>query len=587
MSSHLETTEIISGQKNLLTARWNDVWLHSKYDPITEAKRQYSALPIGSETKCFLLIGGGLGYLLDEILNQYEGKVLWIEYNSILSNECLKKVSISEAIRKGRLELVGQPVEEDGWRRLLLEYAVSDMAIAVHRASAQANAEYAQIFQTLLTLLDRRSVNQATLTKFEKIWLKNIVSNIPRRSQASSVSALFETISQVPVVVIGAGPSLSESLDLLRSWKSKALLISVDTALPILLHAHIDPDVIVTVDPQPINRCYLEGYEGDAILVADPATSSMTLRKFKNEIFVMDNPLALSRFFNDISVGKPGSIAFGGSVSTNAYDLAIKMGGRHIVLVGQDLSFTSGLAHCKGAILEERWNLVESRVRRREYHNYKQIYALPNRVLPSKNGQPTRSNDKMKIFYQWFLNRLRADESIGIEISTTGERGADLKLPEVSFKAWPESEVLRRWRKKLLGKGQEQRPEQLEAAISRVDSLMKALNRVLRILNPLLNLLKADDEQAGNKNTGKPSTANPQANEAVVNWESRLREEPDTIAILGSTTQREIFQTLESVGETALNTLSIELYSGLADSGTELLRQLERQRRILTRSVTP
>lgn len=51
-----------------------------------------------------------------------------------------------------------------------------------------------------------------------------------------------------------------------------------------------------------------------------------------------------------------GVVDFGGSVSTNAVSLAEKMKARNILLVGQDLSFPNKLAHCKGAVLEERLN---------------------------------------------------------------------------------------------------------------------------------------------------------------------------------------------------------------------------------------
>ena len=101
------------------------------------------------------------------------------------------------------------------------------------------------------------------------------------------------------------------------------------------------------------------------------------------------------------------------------------MGCTKIYLIGQDFAFTGGKAHCKGAILEERLNLLEKRTFRRETHNFRQLSALPVRYLPSKSGSvPT--NDKLLIFHRWFTRRIPEDTRQGIDVANATEGGAIL-----------------------------------------------------------------------------------------------------------------------------------------------------------------
>lgn len=113
-------------------------------------------------------------------------------------------------------------------------------------------------------LLNRQSVNHATLARFERLWAVNLCGNLISLRSAQPVKNLFGAHVDCAAVVIGAGPSLTDSLTDLASVRGRAVFVAVDTAVRVLAHAGIDPDYIVTVDPQPVNRVFLEGYRGRA-----------------------------------------------------------------------------------------------------------------------------------------------------------------------------------------------------------------------------------------------------------------------------------------------------------------------------------
>ena len=78
------------------------------------------------------------------------------------------------------------------------------------------------------------------------------------------------------------------------------------------------------------------------------------------------------------------------------------MGASKSYFVGQDLAFTDGLAHSKGAILEERLNFKETRYFRRELHNYRQLSYLQKIPISGYAGEQYITNEKMQIFRKWF-----------------------------------------------------------------------------------------------------------------------------------------------------------------------------------------
>ena len=133
-----------------------------------------------------------------------------------------------------------------------------------------------------------------------------------------------------------------------------------------------------------------------------------------------------------------GELDFGGSVSTNAASLADKMQGR-VYLLGQDLAFTDGFAHAKGAVLEERLNYTESRFKRRELHNYRQIHYLPPVRVRGLKGEIHTANEKLQIFNKWFSDKSADHDWTNLTSSGAEIKGMKYASFEETFKQMPDS----------------------------------------------------------------------------------------------------------------------------------------------------
>ncbi|EMO85407.1 PF01973 family protein [Leptospira santarosai str. AIM] len=380
--------------------------LHSLIDPITESKRLLVGLKKEDEERVFLFFGAGIGYVVQESLKFKNLIAVWMEAEPAVIRYALSLFDYSEFLESGRLRILLAPILEDDLYAAFRGISGFPISFIPHRGSNQWKKDSYQELRLISEgFFHKKDVNISTLVRFEKIWTRNFIFNLPELARMQPIGSLFGLCKgKADILVCGAGPSLILSLEDIRTYRKNLILIAVDTALTVLWNAGIDPDLFFSVDPQALNTKYLEGYNGNAKIVFDPTSSYHSLRlpgKFKKGFFT-SSPFPLIKILSSKPEEEIGAVDFGGSVSTNSVSLAEKMEARNILLVGQDLSFPNKLAHCKGAVLEERLNHIESRKLRREYHNHKQMTALPVKRTRSIRGEEIRTNEKLLIFKKWF-----------------------------------------------------------------------------------------------------------------------------------------------------------------------------------------
>src|SRR6476659_8277570 len=99
--------------------------------------------------------------------------------------------------------------------------------------------------------------NEEARQRFAGGYLLNTLTNLPVIASEADAAALCDVFTNVPAVVVGAGPSLDANLSALYDLQDRALLIAVDTAVRPLLAAGIRPHVVVSVDPSEANAKHL------------------------------------------------------------------------------------------------------------------------------------------------------------------------------------------------------------------------------------------------------------------------------------------------------------------------------------------
>ena len=382
------------------------IFLHSKFNPYKEAERMISEIR-ASDFDLIVVFGFGFAYHLEVLLGKMMSgaMLLVIEKDPSIIQSALTNRNLVNLLSDDRVIILVNPGEDD-IADMLKGKSSRKTGFVTHRGSYQLDPRYYTSLAGLArSYLSTKEVNIATLAKFEKIWASNMARNIKRFITLPDIASFYNQFSNMPALVVAAGPSLSQSLDFVRDCADRAVIIAVDTAYRILLDHDIEPHFCIAVDPQIINARYFEGIrESRTVLIVDPTVHPSVCRLFKGRAATTGVAFDIMKWIEKIS-GAKGEISHGGSVSTNAYDFAVRLGARPVVLVGQDLAFTGGYAHVKGSYLDELVHFSSNRISTPEMFNRRQLTALPKILMKGIRSREVHTNQKMSIFLSWFEKR--------------------------------------------------------------------------------------------------------------------------------------------------------------------------------------
>ncbi|EAK2379158.1 motility associated factor glycosyltransferase family protein [Campylobacter jejuni] len=155
-------------------------------------------------------------------------------------------------------------------------------------------------------------------------------------------------------IVVSAGPSLAKQLPLLKAYQDKAVIFCADGALSMLEKEGIVPDYVTNLDYSDWSIKFFQNKENKTSLnVLSCATHPSLVHFLDNKSVVLrDDPLYQRFNLNDF-----GYIDTGTHVSHFSYTLALALGFKNIIMIGQDLAFDEeGNSHSKGFSYGEQFS---------------------------------------------------------------------------------------------------------------------------------------------------------------------------------------------------------------------------------------
>jgi hypothetical protein len=337
--------EIHAARSGDVTASFDGRHVHSRVDPRREAER-FVAGRTDADWEFVVVIGGGLGYIYPALraalpgcrvlgcslipdITRYsyaEPDDLWIDgQGESLSDFLSRHVGEIDATSVGIIEWA--PVTE----------LVPDRAVLVR--------------DELSRLLRRYQASLVTQGATGRRWLRNALHNylhvraaVPERS-AAMVSA---------VVVVGAGPSLEDSLERLVPLRGRVALWVTASALDAVVARGLVPDLVIVSDGalyaaehlRQVIAGRLSGVPVAAPLAATRGISSCEYVSVIREGDPVDS--ALLAFDDTPATAVPPR----GTVSATALALARLHCAAPIVLVGTDFAWRSSRSHARPHLSE-------------------------------------------------------------------------------------------------------------------------------------------------------------------------------------------------------------------------------------------
>ena len=195
-------------------------------------------------------------------------------------------------------------------------------------------------FSCFLPLLVHGHFLQNTPTMLESPPLQRILSE--RRGKFDSA------------VVVSAGPSLAKQLPLLKIYQTKAVIFCADGALSMLEKEGIEPDYVTNLDYRDLALKFFQGRENSFSLnLLACITHPNVVRFLDNKSVVLKEDPSYQRF----NLHDFGYIDTGTHVSHFSYTLALALGFKNIIMIGQDLAFDKdGNSHSKGFDFGEQFS---------------------------------------------------------------------------------------------------------------------------------------------------------------------------------------------------------------------------------------
>ncbi|EMP4090530.1 motility associated factor glycosyltransferase family protein [Campylobacter jejuni] len=183
--------------------------------------------------------------------------------------------------------------------------------------------------------------------------IPSMLESIPFQRILSERKNKFEN-----AIVVSAGPSLAKQLPLLKAYQDKAVIFCADGALSMLEKEGIVPDYVTNLDFTDLAMKFFQNKENKTSLnILSCATHPNLVHFLDNKsVILRDDPLYQRFNLNDF-----GYIGTGAHVSHFSYTLALALGFKNIIMIGQDLAFDEeGNSHSKGFDFGEKFSGEEN-----------------------------------------------------------------------------------------------------------------------------------------------------------------------------------------------------------------------------------
>ncbi|ECQ5722555.1 motility associated factor glycosyltransferase family protein [Campylobacter jejuni] len=276
----------------------------------------------------------------------------------------LSTLDLSEELYSGKIYLVD--IEEERVDiQLLILFDMKDMF------------EYLSLYEMFVNNVYYKQFHKDIWHKADELCEKNIkvvIRNLGSNSDLSfecyshllqNIPSMLESIPFQRIlsqrknqfenaIVVSAGPSLAKQLPLLKAYQEKAVIFCADGALSMLEKEGIIPDYVTNLDFTDLAMKFFQNKENKLSLnVLSCATHPSLVRVLDNKsVILRDDPLYQRFNLNDF-----GYIDTGTHVSHFSYTLALALGFKNIIMIGQDLAFDEkGNSHSKGFSYGEQFN---------------------------------------------------------------------------------------------------------------------------------------------------------------------------------------------------------------------------------------
>jgi len=407
----------------------NYLLLASSYSPSIESK----IILNGTDEKYnFLIIGLGVGNILNEIISKFpESEIIVFEPKKEIFQTFLSLNKLDEKYDKVQFIISENIIPIYEFFRNSL-YSGRQIKIYINPNLFFNFQIYNKIFKDINDAFNSIRLNLSTIVSFRDYHFRNTILNLKYWINSGKVKSFKNKFKGIPGLAVASGPSLDKTIDYIKYFKNKSLIISAPTSLKPLINKGIKPDIVASVDPQPITIEQFKDVDIDGIyLLANEHTYPEVVKLFKDRVIFFE----ITPSYKDIE--KKGNIFVSGTVATSLLSFLLYCGCDPIILMGFDFSFDGKKHHVSNSFYEKIDN---------KFKIFEEKYDELNLIEVEGNYKEKVKTDKvyylyLKIVSNYIKNNNEKTKFINCTYGGAKIEGTELLTPEIVIKNYLKNEI--------------------------------------------------------------------------------------------------------------------------------------------------
>ena len=322
-------------------------YIHSEENPLLESQNIINTSK-DAVNNIHVIYGLGLGYLFQLAVRNSKDAVLLYEPNLDILHNSFTLVDFTGELSRNNVYLFTDFEK-------LLDFISNNTKqnTTVDILSLPSYREmYKDVFaeQTKKLELTFGSVLLDYSYKRKKMYNSTIMTlfNIPELLKEIPVNVFENIYSGQTAIIVSAGPTLAENIEVLKKYQDKATIFTVGPALKTLVKNGIKTDYLCIIETFNCSK-QVEGIDLSKVtLISEPYTNyNIHALKCRSKLLHVSSNMPTSQYFADITGLSTEGYLAQGTVSFMAFNTAVKMGFSKIILVGQDLAYIDGQCYSK------------------------------------------------------------------------------------------------------------------------------------------------------------------------------------------------------------------------------------------------
>lgn len=408
---------------------YKDRYLYSKYAPSKAINNLIKNLTI-SDNSIVLIFSPALWLGIERLIEKLPqtSKIVAIEFDNNLYNFSTKNLPQKY---KNEIPFFNESTKNDFLLELQKGHYKKVIPIEFSAGTIFNKEKYNNFFSITQSIVDQNLKNKLTLIKFGRLYSKNIFKNLRLIPSSIPFKNLFNKITK-PILVLGAGESLNQTIEKIKGKEKSFFILSVDAALNSILANNIQPDAIVAVESQiAIEKAYI----GKSINSKIPIFCDLVGRPHIPEI--INGPIsffiskyASMKFLDTLSSKNilPPTIKPLGSVGLVAMDIALKLRKNDSIKIffsGLDFSYSVGISHAKNTMAHN--NQLISTTKLKSIYNIDTAFSQGTSFVNSKDNSKMITTIALKNYSLLFTDLFKDEKNI----FDIGLKGIDLGFKKV------------------------------------------------------------------------------------------------------------------------------------------------------------